>query len=268
MLRAGRAPRELSESLGVSQQMLRHRRRQDSFRSPRTRRGVLGRRARCVRGRRARRLRAADRARSASTPRTASRAGTREWTASRPAPGALTLAVPPVREIVRMPGGGAHAPDAGAAAAARPRPAGASFACPAKLRRRPRPALPCETLKRAGAAERRVLYPSNMGTSRAHRRGRCWNRAPTQGRSLLPLPHCDSDGARAPSDRDLARRGRRAYAADATGPAEWRFCCSSAASACSAFAATTACPVQGERLVGGSGAPGRVPHGIAERDPR
>jgi hypothetical protein len=55
-----------------------------SFRSPRTRRGVLRRRARCVRGRRARRLRAADRARSASTLRTASRAGTRQWTGAPP----------------------------------------------------------------------------------------------------------------------------------------------------------------------------------------
>jgi hypothetical protein len=47
--------------------------------------------------------------------------------------------------------------------------------------------------------------------------------------ALLPLPQCDSDDRRARSDRKLACGRRRAYAPDATGLAEWRFCCSSAA---------------------------------------
>jgi hypothetical protein len=44
-------------------------------------------------------------------------------------------------------------------------------------------------------------------------------------------PHCDSDDRRARSDREFVCGRRRAYAPDATGRAEWRFCCSSNARA-------------------------------------
>jgi hypothetical protein len=43
------------------------------------------------------------------------------------------------------------------------------------------------------------------------------------GGPLSHVPHCDSDDARAPSDRELARGGRLAYAPDATGRDYWRF---------------------------------------------
>ena len=55
----------------------------------------------------------------------------------------------------------------------------------------------------------------------------------------LLLPHCDSDDRRARSDRELVRGRRRAYAPDATGRAEWRFCCWSGATVCN-IAGTTA----------------------------
>jgi hypothetical protein len=51
-------------------------------------------------------------------------------------------------------------------------------------------------------------------------------------------PHCDSDDRRARSDRELVRGRRRAYAPDATGRAEWRFCCWSGATVCNIAGAT------------------------------
>ena len=47
------------------------------------------------------------------------------------------------------------------------------------------------------------------------------------GPPLSHLPHCDCDDRRARSDRELVCGRHRAYAPDATGQAEWRFCCSS-----------------------------------------
>jgi hypothetical protein len=56
-----------------------------------------------------------------------------------------------------------------------------------------------------------------------------WEHARQRPPAPLPMPHCDSDDRRARSDRELVCGRRRAYAPDATGRAEWRFCCSSVA---------------------------------------
>jgi hypothetical protein len=73
---------------------------------------------------------------------------------------------------------------------------------------------PFWTRRRAAAAQdRRSALPTIAG------------RAPM----LLLVPRCDSDDRRPQSDRKLVCGRRRAYAPNATGRAEWRFCCSSAA---------------------------------------
>jgi hypothetical protein len=87
------------------------------------------------------------------------------------------------------------------------------------------------------------LWPARLEQLLLDRRGiaREWIlRSPRAPRiiALLPSPgcgtaarpsFCNSDGARAPSDRQFARSRRHAYAPDAMGRSEWRFCWSSVA---------------------------------------
>jgi hypothetical protein len=69
-------------------------------------------------------------------------------------------------------------------------------------------------------------------------------RSATRPEELLVLPHCDSVGARVPAERGR----RRAYAPDATGRAEWRFCWSSIPAAITACAAPLLLPETAEKV--------------------
>src|SRR4051812_42684620 len=60
------------------------------------------------------------------------------------------------------------------------------------------------------------------------------------------MPHCDSDDRRARSDLGARARPTRAYAPDATGRGEWRFCCSSPADVCDGLSMTVAYTCEAE----------------------